>query len=774
MNAHEVMSWRPLRALLLAVAAIGLAANRGEAQTKRALLVAINTYEPAGTHAAVDNGRLDRGVFRDLRGPVNDAAAMQQILTTIYRFPPGNVRVITEAQATRANILAAIQEQLVEPSARGDTCVFYYAGHGSQVLNSASTEPDKMDETLVPADAITGTRDIRDKELARLFNDVIDCGAQLTVLIDACHSGSIARGVPPGEGRQLPPDRRDIAPELVNEAQDSRPNPEQRPNGAVVFSATQDDQMAYEARDEAGLPHGAFSQALAKALREGSGLSAHGIYMRTKSLMEVEGVAQDPVLAGPRNRLVQPLFGALPEADAGGLVAAIESAEKGEPLLLGVGGAAGIAPGCEFVRVDTKQKPVRLRVETVKSLSASIVRAVEGKASSVSKGDLFRLDRWVGPSDGALRVWIPPALAGEAEVRQIGAFVEKLATLPGITLVNDPTEKQPTHELVWNGSEWELFAVGGRSQSLGATLDAAAIQAALGAGPATLFLNVPPPASLGETLASAAEGDQSMVIRASARKQAHYALAGRWSGGRPEYAWMQVRATHPGLETGPLPPRTDWLAVADAGGGAVGRRLADFATRVAAARAWLVLSAPPDAGYFPYQLALRQVSSGQTLTDGRVSEGDICRLVLLRTDPASVRVVERRYVYAFAIDSFGRRTLLFPAAGHGNVENNVPFAGSEARPAEIALGSPFRISPPPGRDTYVLLASREPIPVPEVVFDVDGVRTRGEAAPVPDESDGLATLLGSVGQATRGGKTTSSRWSIQRLGITTTPARAAP
>ena len=91
---------------------------------------------------------------------------MRDLLVARFDFPAEHVRLLRNAQATRAGILAAIQ-QLAGEANRGDVVVFYYAGHGSERRNSLSSEPSKRDQTIVPADANSGVFDIRDKELAR-------------------------------------------------------------------------------------------------------------------------------------------------------------------------------------------------------------------------------------------------------------------------------------------------------------------------------------------------------------------------------------------------------------------------------------------------------------------------------------------------------------------------------------------------------------------------------------------------------------------------------
>ena len=80
-----------------------------------------------------------------------------------------------------------------------DISLFYFAGHGSILENSKSRESDHRDETIVPADANRGTADIRDKELARLFNRVIDRKADswrslTAVIAGRFRAGSAMRG----------------------------------------------------------------------------------------------------------------------------------------------------------------------------------------------------------------------------------------------------------------------------------------------------------------------------------------------------------------------------------------------------------------------------------------------------------------------------------------------------------------------------------------------------------------------------------------------------
>ncbi len=287
------------------------------AQTKRALLIGIDTYEakgkpiakPAGAERqnnAAGTSRWDLPQWGNLDGSLNDVDSVHELLASPkYGFAENNIHIVEEGKATREGILQAMKKYLLEEPSRGDTVVFYYAGHGSQRYNSLTDKPFHLDETIVPADASSGAFDIRDKEIARLFNQVVDKGILLTAIFDSCHSGSIARGIPagsPGKARFLPYDPRDAAdPPDKGPSGKPVPRPEDRPGGALVLSATQHDQFATEWTGGDGKPHGAFTVAFLDALQTlPANSSAQDVYKRVKVLLLGMGVAQQPDLGGSR------------------------------------------------------------------------------------------------------------------------------------------------------------------------------------------------------------------------------------------------------------------------------------------------------------------------------------------------------------------------------------------------------------------------------------------------------------------------------------------
>jgi len=164
-----------------AALALVLTGSLAFAQTQRALLIGINTYQPAGTTAehpaGCAYGRCEIGSFQNLDGSVNDAQAMADVLTSPkFAFPAANVVLLTDpapphpspgvvllpaSDTTRDGILAAMQKYLVDVPQKGDTVVFYDASHGSLRVNSKGNKLTVLvggqyvhaDSTLVPSDA---------------------------------------------------------------------------------------------------------------------------------------------------------------------------------------------------------------------------------------------------------------------------------------------------------------------------------------------------------------------------------------------------------------------------------------------------------------------------------------------------------------------------------------------------------------------------------------------------------------------------------------------
>ncbi len=148
-----------------------------------ALLVGINDYKSPG--------------ISRLGGCCNDVEAIRIFLINQMNVPEGQIKVLRDGGATRGGIIESFQTFLVSNPdiPKGSQLLFHYSGHGSQMRNATGTEPDGLDETIVPHDSrIEGVFDIPDKTLAGLIDRLaVAKGDNITVILDSCHSGSGTR-----------------------------------------------------------------------------------------------------------------------------------------------------------------------------------------------------------------------------------------------------------------------------------------------------------------------------------------------------------------------------------------------------------------------------------------------------------------------------------------------------------------------------------------------------------------------------------------------------
>jgi Caspase domain len=727
---------------------------------KRALLVGINDY------SASKLGSRPKGIpapGRDwpaLNGAITDVEMLREMLGLLYGFDRRDILTLTDQNATRQAILQAIDEHLVKPAASGDILFFYFAGHGSQVRNSLSNEPDKLDESLVPADSLLGAPDLRDKELRLLFNRMLDRGARLTVVLDNCHSGSGARGLATGAiPRGVSPDLRDVA-----DGTNAGPRPEHR--GALVVSAAQDPDQAWETRDSEGRFHGAFSWALIRALRDASaGEPASETFLRAQARLRSGTPFQEPVLAGTRETQLNPFLGVRTDRRNDRMVVAVEKVrDDGTVVLLG-GWANGLSAGSELRLSGEPGNTVRLKIRKVLGLGESEARiAVPGPPmpQAVKSGALLEVVGWAAAPSGPLRVWMPYARASVKAIAALAKDLADQATLHGIRWVTDPLAVTPAHLLRRGTRGWELLGTAGEVELAGEDAAAVAAVARIPTG-SSLFVQFPAPDALVDAIAIGPGTDREGVEPVDDPRDADYILLGRFSGRRLSYAWMRPAIKHADRRKTGLPLRTDWIA--QDGTLAVSRETAltlrELVLRLRKVQAWHLLESPPASG-FPYHLAIRRERDDELAKDGVATGGERYDLVLQAAVSPLPPVVPTRHIYVFSIDSFGESVLLFPQQSQGSVENQYPLprepGDRSAYPApRIRLDpSTFELTAPYGVDSYFLLTTDEPLPDLEILTS-DGVRTRSPLTP-------LEQLLLLTSASTRGDRiTTPQSWSIEKL-----------
>lgn len=248
-----------------------------------------------------------------LRGPANDVALMRQVLLQ-RGVPAERVTVLADAgvtdlaagaqvdaaagvgRPTGAAIRAAMG-RILASAVRGDHVLLHLAGHGLQVPQSPAPrwpEPDGLDEVFLTADverwsAETGTlpNALRDDEVGDWMDGLVDRGASVALVVDACHAAGFSRdrsertrvrsvaGAELGVPVVLAAATATAAPARTAAADGPRRAIERRLDGRTLILAAR----AHEAATEEWLPrgaglrqarmHGVFSHAVAEELRSG-------------------------------------------------------------------------------------------------------------------------------------------------------------------------------------------------------------------------------------------------------------------------------------------------------------------------------------------------------------------------------------------------------------------------------------------------------------------------------------------------------------------------
>ncbi|MBU0488511.1 MAG: caspase family protein [Bacteroidetes bacterium] len=738
--------------ILILLLAFAISFFNANAQTRRALMIGVDTYYPKDVDVLASTEKFKPKKISNLDGCVNDVLAVKEVLVSRFEFLQDNITTLLNEEASRKGIIESF-EKLIRTSQKGDVVVIYYAGHGSQVKNSLSQEADKRDETMVPADAFKGIMHIRDKELAVLWQRLVDKGVVVTVIYDSCHSGSIGRGTLTDD----PPKSRFTDPDTLD-ARDASIPPQPEKNGALIISAAQDDEVAMEQKDENGLPHGAFTYAFLQTIKTMPvNANASDVFSSIRAIMKYNGKKQEPVLAGNDERLKQTLFGIDKGSLSGKTMIAVIINSGDEAITLQGGYAAGLSDASTLFRLDENKDTLRLKITEMKGINQCMASVEKGNGEKIKPGDLFELESWSG-GNAALKVFIPESKLGYDEIFSVAKSLSALGNNKSNYWITDPSKEAPTHTIFFNGSEWFLGTPDGKSESLGKKPNASTIQKKLPSG-AKVFVSLPAHSNLLESISKSFVENNAVEITSTA-SEAQYFLTGRILNGRLEYALLLPGITTNDASDNPMPVRTDFIYCnpADAGYQACVDTLAGYSLKLAKLKAWLTLTGPSDDGSFPFYLALRNSQTKEVITQGEVYKNENFGLVLCADkDNLDYWDGSKRYVYVIAITSQGDVMLCYPLS---SVENKFPRMTENHTPqAEVPLGtkSLITISEPLGVDTYIMLTSDEPLPNPNALAS-SGVKTRGIS------NSGLSALT-NVGAGTRGTINTPANWSISRLSV---------
>ncbi|MGK3961434.1 caspase domain-containing protein [Sorangium sp. So ce118] len=137
---------------------------------------------------------IDRYAHEPLQGCVQDMYAVHDFLIGEGGFADYQCLTLPNEYAHKGAIMQGL-DWLVENAEPSEHLLFYFSGHGSQIVTlDADEEIDGRDEVLCAYGFDESDRTaIRDKELARALERLPE-GARMLCILDVCHAGGMARG----------------------------------------------------------------------------------------------------------------------------------------------------------------------------------------------------------------------------------------------------------------------------------------------------------------------------------------------------------------------------------------------------------------------------------------------------------------------------------------------------------------------------------------------------------------------------------------------------
>lgn len=403
------------RARVVALAWLALAATSG-----------ISGAAPGGRAVIVGVGQYADPELPDLEGPPHDARAMRALLIDRFGFPPAQITLLVDGQATREAILRALAEMAWRVG-RDEPAVFYFSGHGARVFDASGDEPDGWDEGLVPHDSGRSGRpnlDLLDDELHAVLRWLSLRGAATTYIYDSCHAGTGARDP---LARVAP---RDARPRLIT----ARPQAagialDDGPDGWTLIAAAREDQLAFEKPlGPGGARRGLFTWMLIEALRTAPpGASLRDVFEPMRAAVQARDRRQDPQLEGPGADRTP--FGARLRPPP--TYTPVEPGEGG--AILGAGEAHGVRPGAVYAIAapGARRAADAAFRATVTAVDATTARLALPPGATVAPASRAFLVKPAAPAEA-----IPIHLATDDPLDD--ALRARL-TQPGVRVVTEPS-----------------------------------------------------------------------------------------------------------------------------------------------------------------------------------------------------------------------------------------------------------------------------------------------------------------------------------------------
>ena len=366
----------------------GAASASNGIRRRRALLVGISKYMELGSK---------NGMWNSLRTGC-DVELMRQVLMARFGFRDGDIRTLTESQATKQELDKAFREHLINGAGPGDVVVFYFSGHGQSVADPEAF--GGLRGSLVTANYTTGRglddarqdnlRSDEVRELLRALKENMKdkdgkVQGNITVLFDSCHSGNGTKGELQEKGRPWDPAR--------DGGEIPQPNPglgakgeagtkgsfsdfdrdKAIAEGYTFISACRNYQVAY--CPQAGTEASVFTYHLARGMADATpGTTYKDLFER----LSVDiSLGQIPQLEGDSTKLL--LAGAAVPGEEYLVVQAIE----GKRITLPVGFVQGVATGSRYALYRAGKK---VREEANKLGEARVVKVATTTCTAELEG----------------------------------------------------------------------------------------------------------------------------------------------------------------------------------------------------------------------------------------------------------------------------------------------------------------------------------------------------------------------------------------------------
>ena len=341
-----------------------------------------------------------------LNGPREDVRLMRVVLEKLG-IPARNITVLADGidnasgSPTRQAILSAL-DGLSRTVQRDDVVYIHYSGHGSQepaTADHANEEPDGLDEIILPIDVGHWDGSVGHVENAFTDYEIRDAvvairnrGAFVWLVFDACHAGTMTRGITVDErDRRVDPQALGIPtsamPDVrarggtIEEKTELSESRSLQPNagGYVAFFAAQTDETTPERRLPEGDPerrsHGIFTFTLAKALSSHPGITYRQAAEQIIYRYSVQRERTTPLFEG--TGLDTPILGVV---GGGERLYQWPVRKEGEQLRLSAGSLHQIGPGTRMILlpspVASEQEALGYAEVEQSQLTASTLRLV--------------------------------------------------------------------------------------------------------------------------------------------------------------------------------------------------------------------------------------------------------------------------------------------------------------------------------------------------------------------------------------------------------------